>query len=138
MTQKTVSTTPRHHDARDDKMRAILSDAMKDPEAFRMLREDPAAIAKKYSLSAEERDRLMRSDLLLVNCENPITHESIARVQTTKCITIVARARMTNGDPGKLQDLSKEELVALTKHILADQEYADQVRDFVATSPGGI
>jgi hypothetical protein len=134
MAQKTTSAKTGHHSAADEKIRTILNDAMKDPEVFRMLRSDPAAIAKKYDLSADERERLLRSDLLLLNVDNPITHDAIARVQTTKCITIVARSRSADGDPGKLQDLSKEELVELTKHVLTDQDYAHQVRTFVAAS----
>jgi hypothetical protein len=49
-----------------EKLRNILRDACTKNEVIRQLREDPQTFAERFQLSDEERERLERSDVLMV------------------------------------------------------------------------
>jgi hypothetical protein len=52
-----------------EKLRRVLKAVADDPEVLRQLREDPQALADRYDLADEERERLQRSDLLIAAVE---------------------------------------------------------------------
>jgi hypothetical protein len=49
-----------------EKLRSILRAACEELQVVRQLREDPQAFAERFQLSDAERERLERSDLLMV------------------------------------------------------------------------
>jgi hypothetical protein len=66
-----------------ERLRRVLKAVTDDPDVLRQLREDPQALASRFDLSDDERQRLQRSDLLIT-----FVDQLQGGTQTTTPITI--------------------------------------------------
>lgn len=134
-----------------DRMKTIVKRIVESKDGVKMLREDPKQLAKKLKLSKEEILSLFSGDIQIIHTpKNPLAQAQTITFTTGSTITgsvdSPSISRLADGTtttftfdtgstfsrvPQRLEDLSRDDLLSVTRRALGDKKFAARLREFL-------